>query len=102
LRPQTFALSWGSVDAGEGFNDDCYSNVESTGRSEDYLQVPFGMVDTVVPQRASLFCARSVEGKTITTTLPGPYMVYFNSDQVYLGDTRPEIGFRIAYDTMAV
>lgn len=85
-----------------GFDDACFSHTPTPGRAEDYIFIPNASTDgtdTLPPTRASRFCGESVLSQTITSSPPGgPFMIYFNSDQVYEAPNKEEIGFRFQYE----
>lgn len=81
-----------------GYDDACFGNVPSVGRAEDYIFIPNAQTDSVPPVRASRFCAQSLMSTVVTSTPPGPFMIQFNSDQVYEGPIKNEVGFRMQYE----
>lgn len=83
-----------------GYDNDCWSSVRSVGRSEDYLFLPNAETNQSPPVRATRFCAQSMLSTIVTSSPPGPFMINFNSDQVYEGPTKEEIGFRLQYEIL--
>lgn len=77
-------------------NEDCFEQIQTPLRSEDYLFIPNAVTDEIPPTRARLFCGQSLTAKIITSSPPGPFMISFNSDQVYA--PAEEIGFRMQYE----
>ncbi|XP_049548323.1 uncharacterized protein LOC125959541 [Anopheles darlingi] len=97
----TFELGYSAnpTETNVGFDELCYSNVASPGRSEDNLHIPNAVVQlpTATPRlRAERFCSRSLLNADVEVTSPGPFMMYFNSDRQF-DASRPEAGFRVHY-----
>lgn len=93
-----FNIGYGAA-LNRGFDEDCLSTVPSTGRSEDYLFIPGSQVVIgTVPLRVDKFCGTSLMATTVTSTIPGPIVMYFNADSLYEGKQKPEIGFRMYYE----
>lgn len=46
----------------EGYDELCYTNIMSPGRSEDYLFIPEGVRQSFPNVRATRFCGRSIDG----------------------------------------
>lgn len=82
--------------ANPGVNEDCFEQIQTPLRSEDYLFIPNAVTDEVPPTRGRLFCGNSLASRIITSTPVGPLMLQFNSDQVYA--PAEEIGFRMQYE----
>lgn len=98
-----FRMGYAMTDAtNQGYDDACYSSTPTLGRPEDYLFIPNASTDgslTSPATRASRFCAQSALSQIITSTTPGgPFMIYFNSDQIYEAPNKEEIGFRFDYE----
>lgn len=98
-----FRMGFAVSDANNtGYDDACYSNTPTPGRAEDFIFIPNAVTDgtnTSPPIRASRFCAQSVLSQIITSSPPaGPFMMYFNSDQIYETPDKEEIGFRFDYE----
>lgn len=85
-----------------GYDEACFSSTPTQGRSEDYIFIPNASTDgsdTSPPTRASRFCGQSALSQIISSSPPGgPFMIYFNSDQVYEAPEKEEIGFRFEYE----
>ncbi|XP_058446924.1 uncharacterized protein LOC131427595 [Malaya genurostris] len=82
-----------------GYDDSCFSRIETVGRSEDYLLIPNG--ETVVDGntiRATRFCGQSIHQKSIESSAPGPFVLQFNSDTIYGTNGARETGFHITYE----
>lgn len=79
-----------------GVEDSCYSDVATPPRSEDHLLIPFGVMDNTLATRATRFCGTSLDSQTVTSNTPGPFVIYFNSDDK-MNPANPEIGFRLEY-----
>lgn len=93
-----FSIGYGANTAG-GFDEDCLSSVASPGRSEDYLFIPGSQVMIgALPLRVDKFCGTSLMASIVTASLPGPLVMFFNSDNLYEGAEKPEIGFRMYYE----
>ncbi|XP_059620666.1 uncharacterized protein LOC132264464 [Phlebotomus argentipes] len=80
----------------EGYDNICFTQIESPGRSEDYLFIPQAIRQSFPNVRASYFCAQSLANTSVIATQPGPFVIHFNSDSLY-EPQRPEIGFRMSY-----
>ena len=87
-----------STPANNGFDANCFSAVNSPGRSEDYIAIPNALTDQIPPLRATMFCGESLLSTIVTSTPNGPFSITFNSDQVYEGPLKEEIGFRMQYE----
>ncbi|KAG5677953.1 hypothetical protein PVAND_007666 [Polypedilum vanderplanki] len=101
--PMIFRLGYAFTTANNtGYDDACYSVTPTIGRAEDFIFIPNAIADgsTTLPAvRASRFCGESVLSQTITSSPPGgPFMIYFNSDQLYEVPDKEEIGFRFQYE----
>lgn len=82
-----------------GFEEDCLSSIPSIGRAEDYLFIPGSQVMVgALPMRVDKFCGNSLMASIVTSSVPGPFVMYFNSDAQYEGEHKPEIGFRMYYE----
>uniref|UniRef100_A0A182F2W1 CUB domain-containing protein n=1 Tax=Anopheles albimanus TaxID=7167 RepID=A0A182F2W1_ANOAL len=96
----TFELGYSAdpTETNVGFDELCYSNVASPGRSEDNLHIPNAGVQlpSLPPIRAERFCSRSLLNADVDVKSPGPFTVYFNSDRQF-DASRPEAGFRMHY-----
>lgn len=93
-----FALGVGA-NAREGFDDDCVSSIPSPGRSEDHLLIPGAEIwRSAFLMRVDKFCGRSLMSGLVTSSVPGPFVMYFKSDEINEGNLKPEIGFRIHYE----
>lgn len=97
LLPTFFRLNSGNP-ANAGLNEDCFDQIQTQLRSEDYLFIPNAELSDVPPTRARLFCGQSPISKIITSTPPGPFMMTFNADRVY--SPTEEIGFRMQYEIL--
>uniref|UniRef100_A0A1B0GI96 CUB domain-containing protein n=2 Tax=Lutzomyia longipalpis TaxID=7200 RepID=A0A1B0GI96_LUTLO len=80
----------------EGYDNICFTQIESPGRSEDYLFIPQAVRQSFPNVRASYFCAQSLANTSVIATQSGPFVIHFNSDSLY-DSQRPEIGFRMSY-----
>jgi hypothetical protein len=79
-----------------GFDEQCFSQVETVGLSEDYVMIPNARLDN--PEaRATRFCGNSLESRNIVSTPPFPFMLIVNTDRLY-DPQRSEVGFRISYE----
>lgn len=66
VTANTFALGSAEPTANnEGYDDLCYTNIVSPGRSEDYLFIPEATRQTFPNVRATRFCGKSIEGVTV-------------------------------------
>lgn len=82
-----------------GYDDDCLSSIPSPGRSEDHLLIPGAEIwATPFMMRVNKFCGHSLMASMVTSSVTGPFVMYFNSDKIYEGAAKPEIGFRIHYE----
>lgn len=81
-----------------GFDNDCWSSVRSVGRSEDHIFIPNAETNQSPPTRATRYCAQSILSTIVSSSPPGPFMINFNSDEVYEGPLKQEIGFRLNYE----
>jgi hypothetical protein len=96
-----FRLGYAATDANNpGYDEACFSSAPTPGRAEDYLFIPNAATDGTPPVRASRFCAQSGLSQLITSSPPGPFMIYFNSDTVYEAPDKEEIGFRMSYQIL--
>ncbi|GAB0091930.1 uncharacterized protein DMENIID0001_068470 [Sergentomyia squamirostris] len=94
---QFFQLGFTILSAeNEGYDNICFTQIESPGRSEDYLFIPGAVRQTFPNVRASYFCAQSLANTSVIAMPPGPFVIHFNSDGVF-EPQRPEIGFRMSY-----
>jgi hypothetical protein len=96
-------MGYASIDTtNPGYDDACLSSTPTPGRPEDYIFIPNASTDGSAlspPTRASRFCGQSALSQIITSTTPGgPFMIYFNSDQIYEAPLKEEIGFRFEYE----
>ncbi|CAO1304469.1 unnamed protein product, partial [Diamesa hyperborea] len=99
--PLIFRMGYAVTNAtNTGYDNDCWSSVQSVGRSEDHLFIPNAVTNQSPPVRATRFCAQSLLSTIITSSPPGPFMISFNSDQVYEGPIKEEIGFRLQYEIL--
>ncbi|EDS40860.1 conserved hypothetical protein [Culex quinquefasciatus] len=82
----------------EWTDNECYSNVPTPARSEDYLFIQDGHYVAAggITRRASRFCGQSIIQNTVETSSPGPFVVYFNSDKLI--EASREMGFHITYE----
>ncbi|XP_019538188.2 uncharacterized protein LOC109409219 [Aedes albopictus] len=80
-----------------GYDSSCYSNIETPGRSEDYLLVPEGVAQMEQNVRANRFCGQSLHQRSVESSLPGPFALYFNSDSTYGANGATETGFQMSY-----
>lgn len=87
------------TDTNDGINGDCYSDIPDPTRAEEYLLIPGAEVQTVPILRASHFCKSSLTATIAYSSLPGPFVMYFKSDQIY-DVAKQEIGFRISYEVL--
>lgn len=66
ITANTFALgSSDATTANEGYDDLCYTNINSPGRSEDYLFIAEATRQTFPNVRATRFCGNSINGVTV-------------------------------------
>ncbi|XP_070499320.1 uncharacterized protein [Chironomus tepperi] len=100
--PMIFRMGYAAVSGNNtGYDEACFSTTPTPGRPEDYIFIPNAFADasdTQPPFRATRFCAESVLSHLITSSPLGPFMIYFNSDTLYEGPTKEEIGFRFDYE----
>lgn len=93
-----FALGVGANES-SGYDGDCVSSVPSPGRSEDHLLIPGAEIwRSPFVLRVDKFCGRSLMSAMVTSNIPGPFVMYFKSDEINEGNSKPEIGFRIHYE----
>uniref|UniRef100_A0A182NBS7 CUB domain-containing protein n=1 Tax=Anopheles dirus TaxID=7168 RepID=A0A182NBS7_9DIPT len=101
LTPTTFEIASSANPTVEnpGLDELCYSNIEVMGRSEDNLHIPNAVVHLPAfpTLRASRFCSRSLVNGEIDVSAPGPFMMYFNSDDQFDPFHR-ETGFSMHYE----
>ena len=50
----------------EGYGEACYSEIESPGRSEDYLSIPEAKRSGIPLVRSSKYCASSLANTIVT------------------------------------
>lgn len=99
LQANIFQMSYGGnlTPDNEGFDDICYSSIETQFRSEDHVFLPFAQkIIQGLTIRASRYCASSLLNVVTELSPTGPMSILFNSDRLYEPD-KPEIGFRFTY-----
>uniref|UniRef100_A0A6E8VYM9 CUB domain-containing protein n=1 Tax=Anopheles coluzzii TaxID=1518534 RepID=A0A6E8VYM9_ANOCL len=100
ILPTTFeiASSGNPTAQNPGVDELCYSSVAIAARSEDNLHIPNAVVrlPTLPALRANRFCSNSLSNGEVDVTAPGPYMMYFQSDQLF-DPFRRETGFSMRY-----
>ncbi|KAL1398688.1 hypothetical protein pipiens_008762 [Culex pipiens pipiens] len=98
LHADVFDLGYVETGGMEWTDNECYSNIPTPGRSEDYLFIQDGHYVAAggITRRASRFCGQSIIQNTVETSSPGPFVVYFNSDKLI--EASREMGFHITYE----
>lgn len=91
-----FEMAYG-LDPNNGIDSDCLATIADPSRSEDYLYIPGSKMITNI--RADKFCGRSLMASMLTSKTPGPFIMYFNSDQLY-DSQKPERGFSLYYEVL--
>ncbi|XP_053692383.1 uncharacterized protein LOC128740841 [Sabethes cyaneus] len=82
-----------------GYEEACYSHIETPLRSEDHLFIPDGRVELSGQiMRLNRFCGHSIHQKYVETSSAGPFVLQFNSDTVYGLNGASETGFHITYE----
>uniref|UniRef100_A0A182LVJ3 CUB domain-containing protein n=1 Tax=Anopheles culicifacies TaxID=139723 RepID=A0A182LVJ3_9DIPT len=103
LKPTTFeiASSANPTVGNPGVDELCYSSVSVAARSEDNLHIPNAVarLPTLPALRANRFCSNSLNNGEVDVSGPGPFMMYFTSDQLF-DPYRRETGFRLQYQIM--
>ncbi|XP_053672181.1 uncharacterized protein LOC128722536 [Anopheles nili] len=103
LRPSVFEMAYvlEPVAGNVAVDELCYSSVASMERSEDHLLVPNAMarLPSLPVLRSSRFCGHSLVSGEVEVTAPGPFVMYFNSDQLF-DPFRRETGFRMQYQIL--
>uniref|UniRef100_A0A182QD87 CUB domain-containing protein n=1 Tax=Anopheles farauti TaxID=69004 RepID=A0A182QD87_9DIPT len=103
LKPSTFEIASSANPTVEnpGLDELCYSNIASEVRSEDNLHIPNAVahLPAFPTLRASRFCSRSLVNGEVDVTAPGPFIMYFNSDQLF-DPFHLETGFSMHYEVL--
>ncbi|XP_052897505.1 uncharacterized protein LOC128304364 [Anopheles moucheti] len=103
LIPITFEIASSANPTAQnpGVDELCYSSVSVMARSEDNLHIPNAVarLPALPALRASRFCSSSLSNGEVDVTGPGPFMMYFTSDQLFDPFHR-ETGFRLQYQIM--
>uniref|UniRef100_A0A182PH76 CUB domain-containing protein n=1 Tax=Anopheles epiroticus TaxID=199890 RepID=A0A182PH76_9DIPT len=98
--PMTFEIASSATPTAQnpGVDELCYSSIASPGRSEDNLQIPNAVarLPTLPSLRATRFCSTSLANGDVEVSGPGPFIMYFQSDQLF-DPFRRETGFRFQY-----
>ncbi|XP_062552459.1 uncharacterized protein LOC134217664 [Armigeres subalbatus] len=80
-----------------GYDSSCFSNIETAGRSEDFLHIPEGVARLDQSVRANRFCGQILQQREVESKSPGPFVLYFNSDTTYGANGATETGFQLSY-----
>nr|CAD7573974.1 unnamed protein product [Timema californicum] len=74
----------------------------SSGVSRDFLYIPEAHVEGI-QGHVTKFCGDFLDRKTITSVVPGPYVVWFHSDGKRAGKgTGDEVGFKVNFQQLNV
>ncbi|CAG2054635.1 unnamed protein product [Timema podura] len=74
----------------------------SSGVSRDFLYIPEAHVEGT-QGHVTKFCGDFLDKKTITSVVPGPYVVWFHSDGKRAGkETGDELGFKVNFQQLSV
>ncbi|EDW79805.2 uncharacterized protein Dwil_GK17983 [Drosophila willistoni] len=87
-----FSMSVQTGDA-EGYDESCHATVLTTGRQEDYLLIPQGLLAKDTSYQPTYYCG--LNNDLVVYARP-PYMIHFNSDDVTY-DRTLETGFTMTY-----
>lgn len=87
-----FSMS-NEIDTSIGYDGDCHSTVQTSGRREDYLMIPQSYVASSLSVLPTYYCGTSLQTRPALVA-SAPFVIYFSSDG-YTDDT--ETGFNINY-----
>uniref|UniRef100_A0A336MH02 CSON012247 protein n=1 Tax=Culicoides sonorensis TaxID=179676 RepID=A0A336MH02_CULSO len=90
-----FEMSYNGEDPQIGTDTACLPALSNPDLSEDHLSIPGSAFLNGI--RAEKFCGKSLLASRITSKTPGPFAMYFNSDQLF-DALKPETGFTIFYE----
>lgn len=99
LTANIFQIAYGGILSAEneGFDEVCYSTIQTPTRSEDHLFIPYGQkIIQGATVRASRYCSNILLNVETELSPTGPLSIIFNTDSLY-DPTRPETGFRFTY-----
>ena len=82
-----------AIDGSEGYDGDCHSTVQTSGRREDYLMIPQSYVANSLNILPTYYCGTSLQTRS-SLVASAPFVMYFASDD-YTDST--ETGFNIMY-----
>ncbi|XP_022228595.2 uncharacterized protein LOC111078297 [Drosophila obscura] len=77
----------------EGYDEFCHATVHTTGRQEDYLMIPQGILAKNTAYQPTYYCGTN---DNLLVYASPPYLMHFSSDELTL-DEAMETGFSLTY-----
>jgi len=93
----TFSMDSNAATLG-GFDDECLDVDVAATNKKDYIAIPFAEIFTGLThtrEHHSLFCDKSIDGKTLQFKGTGPIVIHVNTDATT--DYAKETGFQFTY-----
>ncbi|XP_055379645.1 uncharacterized protein LOC129610890 [Condylostylus longicornis] len=95
LTPRSFNIGFLPNAQGINVDNNCYPQIQTPGRYEDFLMIPLSTL-TTSNVRATYYCGDILNNEQVTSFNPGPLSIVFNADELY-DINAPETGFSFDY-----